>query len=29
MMLLLKETQQILADWLKGPVAPVKAVAKK
>jgi hypothetical protein len=26
----LKETQQIIADWLKGPVAPaVKAVAKK
>jgi len=25
----LKETQQILADWVKGPVAPVKAVAKK
>ena len=25
----LKETQQIIADWLKGPVAPTKAVAKK
>jgi hypothetical protein len=25
----LKETQQIIADWLKGPVASVKAVAKK
>jgi carboxyl-terminal processing protease len=25
----LKETQQIIADWLKGPVAPSKAVAKK
>ena len=25
----LKETQQIIADWLKGPVVPVKAVAKK
>jgi carboxyl-terminal processing protease len=25
----LKETQQIIADWLKGPVAPAKAVAKK
>ena len=25
----LKETQQIIADWLKGPMASVKPVAKK
>jgi carboxyl-terminal processing protease len=25
----LKETQQILADWVKRPAAPVKTVAKK
>ena len=25
----LKETQQIIADWLKGPLASVKPVAKK
>ena len=25
----LKETQQIIADWLKGPTTTVKSVAKK